>query len=134
MLCRIEIRERRSLPMIEDQRTYNLKELIESLPCSLRQFGKDHKISEVTIARIRDGKPAIRSTINKLLIALSSEYGKKFTTHNVQGIIIRGEAKSEEAEPKVEASAKVSMAQEHPWYLPEQDEESAGDKSEPDAA
>lgn len=89
--------------MLEDKETYTLKELIESLPCSLRQFGKDHNISEVTIARIRDGKPAIRSTINKLLTALSSVYDKTLTLHNVRGISIRGEVKSEDGKPKVEA-------------------------------
>jgi transcriptional regulator with XRE-family HTH domain len=120
--------------MLEDKEIYTLRELIESLPCSLRQFGKDSKISEVTIARIRDGKPAIRSTINRLLMALSSVYGRRFTQRNVQGILIRGEAKNAEAEPKVDASTKGPMAQERPWYLPEQKEKSTGDKSEPGAA
>lgn len=121
--------------MLEDKEVYTLRELIESLPCSLRQFGKDYKISEVTIARIRDGKPAIRSTINKLLTALSSVYGKKFTTRNVEGIIFRGEDKSVEGELKVETSAKAPIA-ERPWYLPEQKEESeqTEEKSEPEAA
>ncbi len=121
--------------MLEDKGTYTLRELIESLPCSLRQFGKDYKISEVTIARIRDGKPAIRSTINRLLAALSSVYGKTFTTRNVQGIIIRGEDKNEEGEPKVETSAKEPVAEERPWYLPEQKEETQAEgKPDPDAA
>lgn len=106
--------------MLEDKEVYTLRELIESLPSSLRQFGKDYKISEVTIARIRDGKPAIRSTINKLLIALSSVYEKKLTMRNVEGIIIRGQDKSGEGEPKVEASTKVPIA-ERPWYAPEQE-------------
>jgi hypothetical protein len=81
--------------MLEDKDVYTLRELIENLPYSLRQFGKDHNISEVTIARIRDGKPAIRSTINKLLIALSLVYGKTLTTRNVSGISIRGEVQNE---------------------------------------
>src|SRR5437588_10967984 len=90
--------------MLEDKETYTLRELIESLTCSLRQFGKDHNISEVTIARIRDGKPAIRSTINKLLTALSSVYGKTLTLHNVRGISIRGEVQNKEEKTGTETS------------------------------
>jgi transcriptional regulator with XRE-family HTH domain len=92
--------------MLEDKEVYTLRELIESLPYSLRQIGKDHNISEVTIARIRDGKPAIRSTINKLLSALSSVYGKTLTLHNVRGISIRGEVPNEEEKSKVETSTE----------------------------
>ncbi len=80
--------------MIEDKETYTLRELIESLPISLREFGRKYDLSEVTIARVRDGKPAMRSTINKLLAALSETYNKKFTMHNVSDIIIRGEKQS----------------------------------------
>ncbi len=79
--------------MVEDKETYTLRELIENLPYSLREFGKKHDLSEVTIARIRDGKPALRSTINKLLAALSETYSRTFTMRNVHGIIIRGENK-----------------------------------------
>ncbi len=96
--------------MLEDKETYTLRELIESLPYSLRQFGKDHNISEVTIARIRDGKPAIRSTINKLLTALSLVYDKTFTLHNVQGIIIRGETQDKEEKSKAETSGEKKQS------------------------
>jgi transcriptional regulator with XRE-family HTH domain len=82
--------------VLEDKEAYTLKELIESLPYSLREFGKKYNISEVTIARLRDGKPGMRSTINKLLIALSETYGKPFTMRNVRGITIRGESQNEE--------------------------------------
>jgi len=77
--------------MLEDKDSYTIKELIENLPYSLREFGRKHGLSEVTLARLRDGKPALRSTINKLLIALSEAYSKRFTVQNVSGIIIRGE-------------------------------------------
>lgn len=83
---------------LEEKDTYTLRELIENLPYSLREFGRKHDISEVTIARLRDGKPALRSTINKLLIALSEAYGKTFTMHNVRGISIRGETQDGEQE------------------------------------
>lgn len=90
--------------MLEDKDVYTLRELIENLPYSLRQFGKDHNISEVTIARVRDGKPAIRSTINKLLIAFSSVYSKTLTTRNVRGINIRGETQNEEGKPEAKTA------------------------------
>lgn len=77
--------------MFENQDLYSLKELIQNLPLSLREFGRKYDISEVTIARLRDGKPGLRSTINKLLLALSDVYGKSFTMRNVTGITIRGE-------------------------------------------
>jgi predicted transcriptional regulator len=80
--------------VIEPKETYTLRELIENLPLSLREFGKRYDISEVTIARLRDGKPGMRSTINRLLVALSEVYGKTFTMRNVSGITIRGEDKS----------------------------------------
>lgn len=79
--------------MLEDKDTYTLRELIESLPYSLREFGRKYDLSEVTIARLRDGKPGLRATINKLLAALSETYGKNFTMRNVRGIIIRGESR-----------------------------------------
>lgn len=85
--------------MLENKETYTLRELIESLPYSLREFGKKYDLSEVTIARLRDGKPGLRSTINKLLAALSETYNKPFTAHNVHGIIIRGENREVDEEP-----------------------------------
>ncbi len=81
--------------MIENKETYTLRELIENLPYSLREFGKKYNLSEVTLARLRDGKPGMRSTINKLLAAFSETYGKTFTMRNVHGIILRGEKQHE---------------------------------------
>jgi predicted transcriptional regulator len=82
--------------VIEDKETYTLRELIENLPLSLREFGRKYNVSEVTIARLRDGKPGMRSTVNKMLLAFSEIYGKTFTMRNVRGILIRGEARSNE--------------------------------------
>ncbi len=84
--------------MIEEKDTYTLRELIEGLPLSLREFGRKYDLSEVTIARVRDGKPALRSTINKLLAALSETYNKRLTFHNVSDILLRGEKQTEKGE------------------------------------
>lgn len=87
--------------MLENKNVYTLRELIENLPLSLREFGRKYNISEVTIARLRDGKPGLRGTINKLLAALSETYGKTLSMRNVRGIVIRGESRehSDEIEP-----------------------------------
>ena len=77
--------------MLEKKEIYTLKELIEGLPISLREFGRRYNLSEVTIARLRDGKPGMRSTINRLLAAMSETYNQPFSMRNVQGIILRGE-------------------------------------------
>jgi predicted transcriptional regulator len=95
--------------VLENKETYTLRELIENLPYSLREFGKKYDISEVTIARLRDGKPGMRSTINKLLMAFSEVYNKTFTMRNVSGIILRGEMQigehKEEGDSKPERPA-----------------------------
>lgn len=75
--------------MLDEKNTYTLRELIKSLPLSIREFSRKYSISEVTIARLRDGKAGLPGTINKLLIALSDVYGKRFTQSNVTGISIR---------------------------------------------
>jgi predicted transcriptional regulator len=82
--------------MLEKKETYTLRELIENLPISLREFGRKHDLSEVTLARLRDGKPGMRSTINRLLAAMSETYNQPFSMRNVRGIKIRGESQDEE--------------------------------------
>jgi len=81
-------------PVLQDKDTFKVSELIECLPYRMTEFGRKYDISEVTIARLRDGKPGLRGTINKLLAALSDVYGKTFTMRNVRGIIIRGETQN----------------------------------------
>lgn len=80
--------------MLEEKEEYTLRELIESLPYSLREFGRKYNLSEVTLARLRDGKPGMRSSINRLLTALSETYNKPFTMRNVIGITIRGKTEA----------------------------------------
>jgi transcriptional regulator with XRE-family HTH domain len=73
---------------MEQEKIYTIKELFEDLPLSLRQFAEQIGTSEVTLARIRDGRPTRRHTANKLLLAFSSQYQQKFTLRNVTGINI----------------------------------------------
>ena len=63
--------------------------MYEELPVTLVELGKKCGLNEVTIARIRDGKPTRRSTVNKLLLALSAIYGRSLSLRNVTGVNIQ---------------------------------------------
>jgi predicted transcriptional regulator len=75
--------------MLEQKDRYTLAELYEELPCTLVELGNRGGISEVTVARMRDGKPVRRSTINRLLKAFSEIYGVNLSTRNVSGINVQ---------------------------------------------
>ena len=77
---------------------YTLQELYEELEIPLSALGRKGNMSEWTVARIRDGYPARRSTINKLLRAFSETYGIDFSLHNVSGIQIEDKRESRIAE------------------------------------
>lgn len=68
---------------------YALEELFEELPCTLVALGDKSGLNEVTVARIRDGKPARRSTVNSLLHAFSEIYTIPLSLHNVTGIHVQ---------------------------------------------
>jgi hypothetical protein len=74
---------------LQQKDRYNLEELFEELPCTLVALGDKSGLNEVTVARIRDGKPARRSTVNSLLRAFSDIYGISLTLHNVTGINVQ---------------------------------------------
>jgi len=61
------------------------EELFRRLPISLAELARKSQVSEVTAAKIRDGKVARLHTINKLLIAFSEVYGVPLTIDNVTG-------------------------------------------------
>ena len=75
--------------MLETKDVYTVEELYEELPCTLVELGQKSDLSEVTIARIRDGKPTRRSTVNRLLRALSEIYGVNLSLRNVEGIKVQ---------------------------------------------
>jgi hypothetical protein len=68
---------------------YTREELFEDLPCTLVALGDKSGLNEVTVARIRDGKPARRSTVNSLLRAFSEIYNIPLSLHNVTGINVQ---------------------------------------------
>ena len=71
---------------MERQDTYTIQELFDFLPITIRELSHKSDINEVTLARIRDGKSARRSTVNKLLLTLSEVYGRPLSIRNVTGI------------------------------------------------
>lgn len=69
---------------------YTLKELFDLLPIPIAELARQSDINEVTLARIRDGKPTRRATANKLLLALSKVYDRPLNVYNVTGIHVQG--------------------------------------------
>ena len=68
-----------------DEKVYTIEELFRRLPISLSELARRSKISEVTAAKIRDGKVARLHTINKMLATFSEVYGVTLTIDNVKG-------------------------------------------------
>lgn len=81
---------------MQEKSSYTLRELFDNLPISLRKLGSMANVNEVTIARIRDGQAARRSTINRLLIAMSKPdiYNRPLSLANVTGVNIQGEQRN----------------------------------------
>jgi predicted transcriptional regulator len=69
----------------EEEKVYTSEELFRRLPISLSELARRSKISEVTAAKIRDGKTARLHTINKMLAQLSEVYGVTLTIDNTVG-------------------------------------------------
>ncbi len=82
-----------------------LRELYEDLPCSLVELARLAGLNEVTVARIRDGKPARRSTVNKLLRAMSKIYGRRLSLRNVSGVTLQGQQQQEQGPSEAQPEA-----------------------------
>lgn len=80
---------------MQEKPQYTLQELYDNLPCTLVDLGKKAGLSEVTVARIRDGKPARRGTVNRLLRAMSAPdiYNRPLSLANVTGVHIQGKSR-----------------------------------------
>ncbi len=68
-----------------NEKVYTVEELYKRLPVSLSELARRSQVSEVTAAKIRDGKTARLHTINKLLATFSAIYDVTLTTDNVIG-------------------------------------------------
>jgi predicted transcriptional regulator len=91
--------------MLEEKEIYNIRELFENLSISIRELSKESKINEVTLARIRDGKPAYPSTVNKLLDILAKIYDRPFYLSKVTGVNILVSRQGKAKEVKIEEVA-----------------------------
>lgn len=83
---------------MKEKEIYTLKELFDSLEITISALARKGNMNEGTASRIRDGYPARRSTLNKLLRVFSEIYGIEFSFSNVSGLRI--EDKHPSAEPK----------------------------------
>lgn len=72
----------------EHTKEYAIEDLFRRLPISISELARRSQISEVTAAKIRDGKTARLHTINRLLATFSDLYGETYTVDNVKGISI----------------------------------------------
>lgn len=86
--------------MLEEKSTYTIQDLFDNLAISILELSRVSRINEVTLARIRDGKPARRATANKLLNSFSEIYGRPFNLRNVTGINIQVNKRLEAKEQK----------------------------------
>lgn len=91
------------------EKVYTTEELFKRLPISLSELARRSKVSEVTAAKIRDGKVARLHTINKLLATFSEVYGVPLTIDNTIGFHVLagryGDGKLEGIEKKSEEPA-----------------------------
>lgn len=90
-----------------NEKIYTSEELFRRSPISLSELARRSKISEVTAAKIRDGKTARLHTINKLLATFSEVYGVTLNIDNVTGFnVLAGRY----GDGKLEGSSKSEAA------------------------
>lgn len=102
---------------MQEKEMYTLRELYDNLEVPYAKLGKMADMSEGTVTRIRDGYPARRTTLNRLLRAFSTVYGRQLTLENVTGIQIEDKHKQEQvtvppvSTPTIDAIPKTRVAQ-----------------------
>lgn len=85
---------------MEEKSTYTIQELYDDLPITLVELGQRANLNEVTVARIRDGKPTRRTSVNRLLLVLSEVYGRQLSLRNVTGVNVQVNKRLEKKEAK----------------------------------
>ena len=90
---------------MDHKETYTLTELFDNLDITLAELGRKSNISEVTIARIRDGKQTRRNTANRLLRTLSAYYGTPLSLSNVTGFKLQNKRAGGESEEEAAPAA-----------------------------
>lgn len=85
---------------MENNDTYTLQELFETLPVTIVELSRQSGINEVTLARMRDGAKTRRDTVNKLLLTMSKIYERNLSIRNVTGINIMRNKRLEKKQTK----------------------------------
>jgi predicted transcriptional regulator len=93
---------------VEEKEIYTIEELFDGLPCTIVELSNRAGINEVTAARLRDGKPTRRSTVNSVLMVLSEIYKRPLTLKNVSGINVQRNLRIERREARKADSRKVA--------------------------
>lgn len=93
---------------MEEKETYTIEELFEELPCTIVDLSNRAGINEVTAARLRDGKPTRRSTVNSVLLVLSEIYKRPLNLKNVSGINVQRNLRLERREARKAASEQAA--------------------------
>lgn len=91
--------------MLEEKETYHIQDLFDNLSISIRKLADVSGISEVTLARIRDGKPTYRRTANHLLDIFAEIYKRPFYLTKVKGINVAVSGKKKVKEAKSQEAA-----------------------------
>lgn len=86
--------------MEEEQSTYTIQELYDDLPITLVELAERADLNEVTVARIRDGKPTRRTSVNRLMRVLTELYGKPLSLKNVSGVNVQVNRRLEKKDAK----------------------------------
>lgn len=92
----LDIKEGRAYHTLEEKDAYSIRELFDNLDISIRKLAEVSGINEVTLARIRDGKPTYGRTANKLLKVFAKIYERPFYLHKVAGINVAVSGKKRE--------------------------------------
>jgi predicted transcriptional regulator len=95
---------------MEQREAYSVQELYEELPITLVELGNRAHLNEVTIARIRDGKPSRRSSVNSLLLVLSDIYKRPLSLKNVTGINVQRNLRLERKQARQQSSEEPEKA------------------------
>jgi hypothetical protein len=92
---------------MQEKDMYTLRELYDNLEVPYSKLGKMADMSEGTVTRIRDGYPARRTTINRLLKAFSMVYSRPLTIENVGGIQLEDKHPAKSAEKSVTPATSI---------------------------
>jgi predicted transcriptional regulator len=88
--------------------TTSIQELYDNLTITLVELAERADLNEVTVARIRDGKPTRRTSVNRLLKVLSAVYEKPLSLKNVTGINVQVNRRLERQEAKKQQSSNAA--------------------------